>query len=196
MTKGKNAYLIPSIEALTLDYDFRLKWAEYFEANNIRFAFFSATNAKALQESRLAVQHASPPPSAESEAADEVGSVSDDVDSEKGSTLHENSSDEEAKTHSTVDDWLDDGSRREAMDEVEINSDDELESESLADVPAQARARAEADLGNHQDSRIRVLSVLELEELFITSAPDLQSAYNSLSSEPYPLYSYHRLFTT
>jgi len=169
-----------------------LKWAEYFEANNIRFAFFSAANAKALQESRLAARHPSTT-AAEKEAgygADTVAGY-DDADSEKDLIFHENSGSEETRSHSTADHPAGDGSE---MDEVEAGSDHQLEDESVVDIPAQARARAEADLGD-QDPRIRVLSVLELEELFITCAPDLQSAYNILPRLTSTLI-LHRFFTT
>jgi large subunit GTPase 1 len=46
----------------------------------------------------------------------------------------------------------------------------------ILDIPASARAEAEASVID-QDPRTRVLSVLELEKLFIESAPDLQSRF-------------------
>ncbi|KAF9508263.1 hypothetical protein BS47DRAFT_1373693 [Hydnum rufescens UP504] len=128
----KALLLVNKADLLSLNQ--RRQWADYFEANGVKYAFFSAANSKALQEARLAAEQAlMQPPSNEEEDSD-------------GDT-ETNNSDNDSEFSQPI---------------------------PILDIPASARAEAEASVID-QDPRTRVLSVLELEKLFIESAPDLQS---------------------
>lgn len=108
----------------------RQQWANYFEANSVQYAFFSALNAKELQEARAATE----------EAARRAAEGEEDSEEEESGT--------------------------------DYGSEDDEYSSSEEDLPKAARAEEEAKIVD-QDPRTRVLSVLELESLFINSAPDL-----------------------
>jgi large subunit GTPase 1 len=132
------------------DVSHRRKWADYFEKEGIQFAFFSAANAKALQEAKRLAEEAALDQPQQTEA-------------------------------------------NESEDQSEIDSEDEVvdtigdlteshEDESMEEEPPQADVSADidphhlpVDASEADDPRTRVLSVLELEELFLSSAPDLSS---------------------
>ncbi|KAF8329131.1 uncharacterized protein EI90DRAFT_3017371 [Cantharellus anzutake] len=178
--KGLRRTLLLLNKADLLTADQRLKWAEYFEENKIRYAFFSAANANASQEARRAAQLQSATiPSRNDNTRTEGYEHKGNSKQGNGNMIFQEKSDNgEAKSQPTVDDVDSDASH--TSDVVGAASDDESEG-YLGDIPAWARAKAESELEN-QDPRARVLSVLELEELFITSAPDLRSfAQNSES---------------
>ena len=117
----------------------RQQWADYFDANNVKYAFFSAANAKALQEAR---------------AAEEQAILEAEEQAERGSDDGEGSSS---------------GEEYEESDEYK----DEEEDLRPEDIPKAARAKKELEAEDH-DPRTQVLSVLELESLFVNSAPDLR----------------------
>lgn len=113
-------------------------WADYFKANGIAFAFFSALDATVLQEQM-----------AKSDAAS-AGPLPQAV-------WHPDSESEE-----------EDSDEDEEEAEAESSSSDEV-AEELAD-----RLRV-IDNAEEKDST-RVLTCEELEELFMTEAPDLQGS--------------------
>lgn len=118
-------------------------WADYFDAQGVQYAFFSAANAVAIQQAR---QEALEREEAEARAL--------------SSTEDPHSEPEEAEDNS------------ESPDPSDDEDDDEDES-SEYDTEDDVYFSAEEDTEDGQDARTRVLSVLELEELFMHSAPDL-----------------------
>jgi large subunit GTPase 1 len=117
------------------DYAFaRRIWADYFDSQGIRYAFYSAANATARQEIlREARDRATEANQEEDGEADVEESI---LDADMSST-----------TSSGSYDPIQTGSSDEDLD---LDSDEDTE-----------------------DARAKVLSVLELEDLFIASAPDL-----------------------
>ena len=113
-------------------------------------------NAAALQEARrerLAQEAAAAEAAVEQEKAEEQ--ESEDVEGEEAPQ----SSDEESEND----------------DHFEDASDDEL----LDDADLSHYFSAEEDTPDGQDPRARVLSVLELEDLFLRTAPDLSGEMNT-----------------
>lgn len=128
-------------------------WADYFDAQGITYAFFSAANAAALQEAR---REALAEEKRKAEAAEEAANHLYDSDEDEGELVPDlNEEDEE---------------------------DDSSESEESEDdhyfIPT------EEDTPDGQDPRARVLSVLELEDLFIKTAPELSSKLASPTHGP------------
>jgi len=116
------------------DYAFaRRIWADYFDSQGIRYAFYSATNATARQEILREARDRATEADQEDGEVDEEESILD------------------ADTSSTTSSGSYDPIPRGSSDEdVDVDSDEDTE-----------------------DPRAKVLSVLELEDLFIASAPDL-----------------------
>ena len=133
----------------------RLIWADYFDSQGLRYAFYSATDATARQEAlqkplvvgelttatdKAVEESQRNPSSGEDEEADEESTLNADMGS---STPSDGSYD---STESGISD-----------ERVSLDSDD--------------------DLHGKEDPRAKVLSVLELEDLFIESAPDLSGGF-------------------
>jgi large subunit GTPase 1 len=122
------------------DYAFaRRIWADYFDSQGIRYAFYSATNATARQEIlREAREKAT-------EANQRIESSEEDEEADVEESILD------ADISSTTSSGSYDPIRTGSSDEdVDLASDEDTE-----------------------DARAKVLSVLELEDLFIASAPDL-----------------------
>jgi len=114
----------------------RRLWADYFDQRNIRYAFFSAANAAALQELRREIELAKVREVEKEAPENEESSGSDDEDG------------------------------------PQTPEDETFESqESAQSFPLPT----EEDSEDARDPRTRVLSVLELEDLFSRVAPDLMS---------------------
>ena len=136
---------------------FRRKlWADYFDSQGVHYAFFSAANAAAIQEARREAEAAAA--RAEEAAAAAAASAASKV-SREGKEDDEGASEESDR---------DNGTPPESPDEKSDEESSEDESEDGTFLPVD-------DGPDAQDPRTRVLSVLELEELFIKSAPDLSS---------------------
>lgn len=163
----------------------RSAWADYFDSQGVKYAFFSAADATAAQEQaekqrrrelglddEIAVDH-------ERDMSDDEAQVSDEDESD-------NNDDEES-----VESDLDEESGKEDG-EVETDLNRDLESKAVItdnapeadkkwqeDVEAQAAieqdiaSRKAAEDATPEDPRTRVLTVLELEELFESAAPPL-----------------------
>lgn len=113
----------------------RRLWADYFDQQNITYAFFSAANAAALQELRREMELAKTRESEKEAAGNEESSESDDEDDPQ--TPEDETSDPQERAQPFL-------------------------------LPVE-------DSEDTQDPRTRVLSVLELEDLFFRVAPDLTS---------------------
>ena len=139
--------------------------ADYFDQQNIQYAFFSAANAVAIQQARREARRqeedteAALSPEVESDADAEEDEDQPELDSESpGHSITP------PRSPSAPDPSDGEGSENEDGDDTDDVS-------ILVDEGDEAA----------QDPRIRVLSVLELEALFIHAAPDLSSTLISLS---------------
>ena len=136
--------------AITVCTDFasdRRIWADYFDSQGLRYAFYSATNATAGQETLR-----------EASATQELargGAVGADQRSEEdGEDDDRESTPNEEMSSSGSSDLIQTGSSDGDEDDEDVDLSDE-----------------EPD--DNGDARAKVLSVLELEDLLIASAPDL-----------------------
>jgi large subunit GTPase 1 len=121
-------------------------WADYFDGQGIQYAFFSAANAAALQQARRdAIAQA------EEEQLQDEASLSDSDGPDTPS-----------------DSVSDDDFAEESVPESPSHSESETEDEHQYVL-------TEEDSPDGKDPRTKVLSVLELEDLFVTAAPDLSS---------------------
>lgn len=121
----------------------RRLWADYFDQQNVAYAFFSAANATALQELRREIELAKMRETEKEVAGNEESSGSDDEDD---------------SPHTPEDEKPDHQERAQSFP-----------------LPT------EEDSEDARDPRTRVLSVLELEDLFFRTAPDLSSMACNLS---------------
>lgn len=132
----------------------RRQWADYFDQQGVRYAFFSAANATALQQARREAQ------AALAESSPELDP--EEVKPDQSAAESEPSTGQELEKQ---DDDLED-------EEEEWEDDD---NSSLSSAHDGRHLVEEDDSPDAQDPRTRVLSVLELEQLFINAAPDLSS---------------------
>ncbi|EIN14067.1 P-loop containing nucleoside triphosphate hydrolase protein [Punctularia strigosozonata HHB-11173 SS5] len=158
----RNLLLINKSDLLTAKQ--RRLWADYFDSLGVRYAFFSAANAAALQQARrdaLAAQEAADRTDSDTDEGDAVHSVSElsasNSDAGSSSDISQTSSPSSAYSLSKQE------QERDNTPGVADNADDS------------------------DDPRARVLTVLELEELFVRSAPDLQAFATSSSECPQQL---------
>ncbi|KAI0756778.1 P-loop containing nucleoside triphosphate hydrolase protein [Daedaleopsis nitida] len=168
--KGKRRSLLLINKADLLTARQRKLWADYFDQQNVKYAFFSAANAAALQEARresaataipvqkpeIPASTSSPPPLVGTGVVNQDESASEDEEEESDADLEDGSESIE--------------------DSQEEYSDDESD-EGGAFLPIEEEPEA-------QDPRTRVLSVLELEDLFVSSAPELTTFTDSSGQHP------------
>ncbi|KAG8740975.1 hypothetical protein FRC10_003513 [Ceratobasidium sp. 414] len=149
--KGLRRCLLLVNKADLLTVDQRRGWAEHFEKEGIQYAFFSAANAKALQEAKRLAEGAS-----HGHGEHETRPASDEIDTEDEAEApdHAETADPEPSHAQTF--------PNDSIEEPAVQGDPEADAHHLP-----------VDAGEADDPRTRVLSVLELEELFLSSAPDL-----------------------
>ncbi|KAI5124166.1 hypothetical protein M0805_000974 [Coniferiporia weirii] len=162
--KRRSLLLINKADLLTAKQ--RRFWADYFDQQNIQYAFFSAANAVAIQQARkeALLKEEEARHAAQQDACEEDPAVSD-----------EENSDSLRKTG----EWPAQGSVDDARESESSVGDSALDDDSLDE---NLYFDAEEDTEDGKDSRTRVLSVLELEALFTLTAPDL-SAFADASGE-------------
>lgn len=126
-------------------------WADYFDSQGLRYAFYSATDATARQEALQKALIVGELTTAIDKAVEDDQRIafSEEVkEADEESTLNAHTG------SSTPSDGSYDSTESEASGEcVDLDSDEGLHGK--------------------EDPRAKVLSVLELEDLFIASAPDL-----------------------
>ncbi|EPQ60470.1 kinase-like protein [Gloeophyllum trabeum ATCC 11539] len=160
--KRRNLLLINKADLLTAKQ--RRLWADYFDEQGVQYAFFSAANATALQEARKeAWARAEAEAEAEDGGDDDSTSGSDDNHSES-TPPHSESEESDEEQEGAL--------GHAALLSEEESSDDELYFSS------------EEDTADGQDPRAKVLSVLELEALFVRAAPDLSTFADSSGNHP------------
>ncbi|KAF9477541.1 P-loop containing nucleoside triphosphate hydrolase protein [Pholiota conissans] len=125
----------------------RVQWADYFDSQGIKYAFYSAANEAAIQLARK-------------EAADALAREEEEL------------AVRESPSESDEEDSDDDADKIGAS----FNSQDESDEEDMY-------FSAEEETEEGQDSRAKVLSVVELEVLFEKLAPDL-SKFSDGSGNP------------
>ncbi|KZV77679.1 P-loop containing nucleoside triphosphate hydrolase protein [Peniophora sp. CONT] len=161
----KSLLLINKSDLLTAKQ--RQQWADYFDAQGVAYAFFSAANATALQEARKeAIEAARAQEEIDNAAEGELESDFEDEDMDVADALASSSGPNTAQ---------DPGSDSGLGEDSEGSS--YSDSEESVQLP-------EVDPLEIADPRIKVLTVLELEDLFIRSAPDLSHFTDSSGNHP------------
>ncbi|KAH7106761.1 P-loop containing nucleoside triphosphate hydrolase protein [Auriculariales sp. MPI-PUGE-AT-0066] len=148
--KRKSLLLINKSDLLSVQQ--RVQWADYFDSQNVAYAFYSAANANAIREAReLAVGAPSEPhpvdPSSVEESTPEAATPKSASVDEEGSNDQDDEEDDE---------------------DDEDEDEEESESETGHFLPIEEAADPQT-----ADPRTRVLSVQELESLFLSAAPPL-----------------------
>ncbi|KAK4688076.1 large subunit GTPase 1, partial [Tremellales sp. Uapishka_1] len=195
--KGKRKSLLLINKADLLTYEQRCAWADYFEGQGVKYAFFSALEAAAIQEVEDR-QRRREEGEEESEGEDGSELESEDEEYVSGDEVEANDQDEEVLNKTLEETHLDseeegwstegEGEGNEVAGEVEkkllqgksVKFEEvaqEVKAES-ADAPAEIKEKAEPvtvllNADGVEDARTRVLTTGELEHLFATSAPDL-----------------------
>lgn len=140
----------------------RKQWADYFDSQGVKYAFYSALNAAALQEQQRAQEDILEHVQEENEAVENADKAVDGSQGEVSEDVSKLSLGDDGIAHEEND--------NEAEDTSETDHDEDSDDDSWnAEIPAVAGDDPELD----QDPRTKVLTVQELEELFIRSAPDL-----------------------
>ncbi|KAI0749172.1 P-loop containing nucleoside triphosphate hydrolase protein [Irpex lacteus] len=165
--KRKSLLLINKSDLLTAKQ--RRQWADYFDSQGVQYAFFSAANAAAIQQARrdaLAAQEAV-----------EAAAARGEQDSSEGDSEDEDTLDPESQAATPPPDSVDPSS----FSEDELSSADESDE---TDNEAHFTYAAEDESEEDKDPRTRVLSVLELEDLFLRAAPPLSDFTDSSGQPP------------
>lgn len=187
--KGKRRSLLLINKADLLTYDQRLAWAEYFEAEGIEYAFFSAANAAAAleqqekQRKRALGIYESGDEASDDEDDEEVA----DSDEEEGSE-EESEEEDEAEEGEPKEDAEEDIEESEEEPVQPSTLDKGKQKATVEDVDEAAEALEQAKLDEQpeeiEDIRTRVLTVAELEDLFISAAPPLSDFATSRDPNP------------
>ncbi|SPO20442.1 probable LSG1 - Large-Subunit GTPase involved in 60S ribosomal subunit biogenesis [Ustilago trichophora] len=190
--KGPRRNLLLINKADLLDDQQRRYWADYFDAQGIQYAFFSAANAAAIQlaraeeEERLRLEQLK---LAEPRDEDDEDDEEDDEDDED--------EDEEEDARAAASAAVSEGAKdakplvgQEATDRVLDHSHAAVRDSVIAektygqdDAVDAATATAATTLSATRDPT-RVLNVLELEELFMACAPPLDNF--AIDGQPAP----------
>ncbi|KZT75069.1 putative LSG1-large-subunit GTPase [Daedalea quercina L-15889] len=169
--RGKRRSLLLINKADLLTPEQRRLWADYFDTQGVNYAFFSAANAAALQEARREALAA-----AQTQAPEENHRSEDDEAQETSGDLLK------ATTEVSPDNAGVDSESSESVDGEP--SDDDPASDASSDTDDYLyRIPAEDD----SDPRVKVLSVLELEDLFVRTAPDLSTFTDPSGNYPLQL---------
>ncbi|WVQ94771.1 hypothetical protein IAU59_001852 [Kwoniella sp. CBS 9459] len=199
--KGKRKSLLLINKADLLTYDQRSKWADYFEQNGISYAFFSAANAAALQEQaeKQRQRAAGEYDEEEEEEDDDEGDEGKEEGEEVAQEDEEEAVEEDAEiSGEEVDPQSDEEQLAQKVETTHLSEEEEgwstegeegeqgaplgAAEDKLAQgerVPLEEVARDVAEKHGTstedevEDIRTRVLSVTELEDLFLNAAPDL-----------------------
>lgn len=132
-----------------------LLWADYFDSQGVRYTFFSAANAVALQQARREALEYAP--------------------LQEGQQDDENHHEDSANDNEQQDHRKEEGETVPAL--TPPSSGDEGDDESGGSSGDEDYFSAEEDEEANQDPRARVLSVLELEDLLLKEAPPLSGLF-------------------
>lgn len=159
-------------------------WAEYYEKHGVSYAFFSAANAAAAQEQADKMwrrEHDLEEEFDEEENAEEVvGEEGEDEEYASGEEVEAGLAEKVEQTTLDADyeeGWSTEGEDEDGEDDMETALDKRVangEKIPMRDVVAEVNERAVKEGAEVvEDKRTRVLSVTELEDLFVNSAPEL-----------------------
>ncbi|KAE8226577.1 hypothetical protein CF319_g857 [Tilletia indica] len=164
---GKRRTLLLINKSDLLDYKQRRAWADYFDTQNIQYAFFSAAQAAEIleqeqlaEEQKLAAEEAA--------AAAAAAAEDDDSEEEDDEEDEEEEDDDDEEADEDTDGKADEASQQLHDAHLDQDKDDE-------DAAAEDGA---------PDPRTRILTVSELEELFLSCAPPLENFPEILPSIP------------
>jgi large subunit GTPase 1 len=152
--RRKPLLLVNKADLLTREQ--RRQWAVYFEKEGIDFAFYSAATATAIQQ-----KEAETPPVAELEA--------EEIEEAKGRYQVEQPPDRSEDQRATASDLDDNHDSSDASGEDQ----DDVQDGSYSEEGSRDLFLDDTELHQDQDPSTRVLTVRELEELFVKSAPNL-----------------------
>ena len=129
----RNLLLVNKADLMTLEQ--RQRWADWFDQQGIRFAFYSARLAKEAMENQNA--------------------------------------EEQLKEDETVEDSSDEGGEGFAEETDELSIDDRSDEESSSNVHSTLEEDADKQnqLDQDENSRTRILTVHELQSLFLRESP-------------------------
>ncbi|BGP47483.1 hypothetical protein JCM10450v2_003335 [Rhodotorula kratochvilovae] len=170
--KRQNLLLINKSDLLTRGQ--RERWADYFDAHGIQYAFFSAANGIALQEERARQEElaAIAEQSEESDSEDEFApgmKIPKSGNKLKGLEAKKPAAAASAAAPAPS------ASRPRVMGrEEDTDSEGEDSDEELAGI--MRRGMGISVPGSDESPRTRILSVLELEDLFMKHAPEVSLA--------------------
>lgn len=174
----RNLLLINKADLLTENQ--RRAWADHFDGLGINYAFFSARDAVELQEAeaareeQLAKMHQQAASSSEQEEEEEEDDDDDDEEEEEEAEDTADAQEEDSgNSHQSGVAENDEAPELQpvASTSRSANNTDDSDDELAEDVQRAVRISQ----NNHSSDRTHVLSVEELEELFLAIAPDLEA---------------------
>ncbi|KZV93783.1 putative LSG1-large-subunit GTPase [Exidia glandulosa HHB12029] len=183
---GKRNSLLLINKSDLLNVQQRKQWADYFDSQNIKYAFYSAANANAVREARqLAAQRQQEQQEERAkEPQDDVAGVEDGV-KDVSAGLNALKVAGPATPKAAEDDEVasEDGESGEDDEDESSEAEDEDEDDSGSET-GHYYSVDEGEEEEAVDPRIRVLSVLELEALFLKVAPPLEVFADSKGVNP------------
>lgn len=186
---GPRRNLLLINKADLLDEGQRKAWAEYFDANGIRYAFFSAANAAAVQAAKAEAEAAEAEALERAAAAGSADSSDEEQDSESetgevasaAGAVHLGVQSAKplvgAEPTALMQDSSAAGQENELVNQLKDQSLDGKAEEDATEAVKETAAPLSVDNPTSKDPT-RVLNVLELEELFMASAPPLEDFTN------------------
>ncbi|GAA5977732.1 hypothetical protein JCM11641_001392 [Rhodosporidiobolus odoratus] len=165
----KNLLLINKSDLLTQKQ--REGWADYFDKHGIQYAFFSAANGIALQEERARQE--------ELAALEELSSEddSDEGDLVPGMKVPKSGNQLKGLNKSTKASTAATPARPRVVGRDEDSDEDDEDEDSDDELARKMRRGAGISVpGSDESERTRILSVLELEDLFLSHAPKVSLA--------------------
>ena len=159
----KPLLLVNKADLLTREQ--RRLWAAYFETEGIDFAFYSAATATAIQQREAEVLPVAEPDGEELDGEELKGP--------KGRHQAENPPERTEGTTSTVSDPFDNHDDSDASDDDQDDDQDDVQDRSYSEEGSHDVLLEDPEIHEDQDPSTRVLTVGELEELFMKSAPNL-----------------------
>ena len=159
--RRKPLLLVNKADLLTREQ--RKLWAAYFETEGIDFAFYSAATATAIQQR-------------------EAEALPDERDGEelkgpKGRYQTEEPPERSEGTRATVSDPSNNHDSSDASDEGQDDDQDDVQDRSYSEEGSHDILLEDPEIHEDQDPSTRVLTVGELEELFMKSAPNLDGMF-------------------
>ncbi|TIA92874.1 hypothetical protein E3P99_00348 [Wallemia hederae] len=183
-TEGKRSLVLIN-KADLLDQEQREQWADFFDKQGIRYAFFSALNASELIEQLRVVRQVRD----EILNADEVAQVAEEQEQQRKELevqdIVESAGLENGDAHNdlehppieTAEGYVSHARGLPVNVDEAINAVEKLktgdEEQSHDTVAAEASSPAPQTSQQSEKRRTRVLNIVELEQLFIDEAPDL-----------------------